>query len=205
MIYDSYDDEEKNREFFELLLFFLLKTYNENTALFISEIYFKILMDAINNNNYKNLENIQKLIKSNPDKAVLEIKKIGETISNEYLNDSTLNIYRAWLLEVMEKIKFNYIDDKENYLNNRLQDIISSIMSYSYLQDAIAQGYTHKKWLTMEDSRVRPAHRQIDRSVIPISEPFVNSSGSIQYPHDAEASMDNTVNCRCTLQFIKSD
>ena len=48
-----------------------------------------------------------------------------------------------------------------------------------------AQGYTHKRWLTARDNRVRVAqgrtrfdHRQMDGVVVPIDEPFITPVGS---------------------------
>jgi len=54
------------------------------------------------------------------------------------------------------------------------------------------QGYTHKRWLTARDNRVRVAqgssrfdHRQMDGGVVPIDEPLVTLAGSgLLYPGD---------------------
>ena len=54
------------------------------------------------------------------------------------------------------------------------------------------QGYTHKRWLTARDNRVRVAqgssrfdHRQMDGVVVPIDEPLVTLAGSrLLYPGD---------------------
>jgi len=71
------------------------------------------------------------------------------------------------------------------------------------------QGYTHKRWLTARDNRVRVAqgssrfdHRQMDGVVVPIDEPFVTPAGSrLLYPGDRSlgAPPGEVMNCRCTI------
>lgn len=72
-----------------------------------------------------------------------------------------------------------------------------------------AHGYTHKRWLTARDNRVRVAqgssrfdHRQMDGVVVPIDEPFVTPAGSrLLYPGDRSlgAPPGEVMNCRCTV------
>jgi hypothetical protein len=71
------------------------------------------------------------------------------------------------------------------------------------------QGYTHKRWLTARDNRVRVAqgssrfdHRRMDGVTVPIDEPFVTPAGSrLMYPGDRSlgAPAGEVVNCRCTV------
>jgi len=73
----------------------------------------------------------------------------------------------------------------------------------------LAQGYTHKRWLTARDNRVRVArgssrydHRRMDGVEVPIEEPFVTPAGSrLMYPGDRSlgAMPGEVVNCRCTI------
>ncbi|ADH63097.1 hypothetical protein Mesil_1199 [Allomeiothermus silvanus DSM 9946] len=73
----------------------------------------------------------------------------------------------------------------------------------------LAQGYTHLRWLTARDNRVRVAHgssrfdhRRMDGVIVPIGEFFITPSGSrLRYPGDRSlgAPAGEVVNCRCTV------
>lgn len=78
-----------------------------------------------------------------------------------------------------------------------------------------AQGYTHKRWLTARDNRVRVAkkgsrfdHRRMDGVTVPIGEPFITPAGSrLRYPGDRSlgAPAGEVVNCRCTIVGMMLD
>jgi hypothetical protein len=77
-----------------------------------------------------------------------------------------------------------------------------------------AAGYTHKRWLTARDNRVRVAregskfdHRQMDGVTVPLEEPFITPAGSrLMYPGDRSlgAPPGDVVNCRCTIVGVAS-
>lgn len=72
-------------------------------------------------------------------------------------------------------------------------------------QERIADrlGYTHKRWISERDNRVRAEHRYLDGMVVPINALFVTATGSIRYPGDVSAPPHLVINCRCTLEWIK--
>lgn len=60
-----------------------------------------------------------------------------------------------------------------------------------------AVGYTHKKWLSQRDDRVRHSHEECDaQGVIPLGATFVNG---LRYPGQADAPPEEVINCRCVL------
>lgn len=71
-------------------------------------------------------------------------------------------------------------------------------------EEAIAPslGYTHKRWITERDERVRAAHRELDGRVRPIGSTFVTQSGTIRYPGDITAPPHLVLNCRCSLEWL---
>lgn len=78
----------------------------------------------------------------------------------------------------------------------------------AHTADLEAQGYTHLKWITARDSRVRAGgrsnanHRRMEGVSVPIGEPFVTPLGSrLRYPGDRGlgAQVADVVNCRCTV------
>lgn len=79
--------------------------------------------------------------------------------------------------------------------------------NYAHSEDLKEQGYTHKKWVTSRDSRVRGGarsqynHRRMEGVSVPIGEPFVTPEGHrLMYPGDRSLSAPagTIVNCRCT-------
>lgn len=59
-----------------------------------------------------------------------------------------------------------------------------------------------KEWIATKDERTRDAHLDLDRIVMPVDQPFVNSIGEIMYPGDPDADPANTYNCRCTIAEV---
>ena len=68
-----------------------------------------------------------------------------------------------------------------------------------------------KRWLPVEDSRTRETHNDMITHPDVIMEGYFDveriSGGfdSMDRPGDPSASAENTINCRCTLQYIKSN
>lgn len=60
-----------------------------------------------------------------------------------------------------------------------------------------AAGFTHKRWLSQRDDRVRDSHEECDKQGwIPIGKTFVNG---LKYPGQADAPIEEVINCRCVL------
>lgn len=70
----------------------------------------------------------------------------------------------------------------------------------SMLQQLRREGYTHKRWMTRYDSRVRDTHADVDRETIPLDEDFIVGGVALRYPGDPSAAdFSEIVNCRCVL------
>lgn len=60
----------------------------------------------------------------------------------------------------------------------------------------------HKKWVAVMDHRTRPLHRLLHRNAVPLSQPFWDGpQGTINYPGDPKAPLDQVCNCRCHMIF----
>lgn len=61
-----------------------------------------------------------------------------------------------------------------------------------------------KRWLATHDERTRDTHVDLDgREVEGLQTPFLTSAGNqIRWPLDVNSAADETIQCRCTLQFI---
>lgn len=77
----------------------------------------------------------------------------------------------------------------------------NSIMGYRQLQEAIAQGYTRKTWITERDNRVRKTHREVDRETKDIKEYFLIGNSLMMYPHDFSAEAKEICGCRCSIKY----
>lgn len=73
--------------------------------------------------------------------------------------------------------------------------------------DAVAEGYTHKTWLTMGDNKVRDSHSEVDGETLPIEEPFLVGGSVMMCPQDDSmgAGAEELVNCRCICEYSKGE
>lgn len=70
----------------------------------------------------------------------------------------------------------------------------------SMLQQLKDEGYTHKRWMTRYDLRVRETHADVDRETIPLDEEFIVGGIALRFPGDPmSADVGEVINCRCVL------
>ena len=74
--------------------------------------------------------------------------------------------------------------------------------SYQCNEDAIAQGKTMKRWLTMGDKRVRATHKEVGGTSKPIGEPFYVGGSLMMFPRDTQYSPPNSLVCGCRCSII---
>lgn len=74
--------------------------------------------------------------------------------------------------------------------------------SYQCNEDAIAQGKTMKRWLTMGDKRVRETHKEVGGTSKPIDEPFYVGGSLMMFPRDTQYSPPNSLVCGCRCSII---
>jgi hypothetical protein len=68
---------------------------------------------------------------------------------------------------------------------------------------AATLGFTHKRWISERDLRVRPEHAYLDGTAIPIGDIFHTPTGDIRYPGDLTAPIHLVANCRCSLEWLR--
>ena len=75
--------------------------------------------------------------------------------------------------------------------------------SYQCNEDAIAQGKTMKRWLTMGDKRVRETHKEVGGTSKLIGEPFYVGGSLMMFPRDTQYSPPNSLvcGCRCSIEY----
>lgn len=62
-----------------------------------------------------------------------------------------------------------------------------------------------KQWVTREDERVRPTHRDADGQLRFLDRPFTVGGASLMAPGDPAAPPSETVRCRCRLAILPGD
>ena len=68
-----------------------------------------------------------------------------------------------------------------------------------------AESTTYKRWVTMEDDRVRDTHSPLQSVTIPYDADFYSWDGDRAKAPGLFSDPANNINCRCTLELIKGD
>lgn len=81
---------------------------------------------------------------------------------------------------------------------------VASISNYASLMGAIDAEAKYKKWIDMDDNRVRSSHRFMEEHpAIELTEFFNVGNSKMLYPGDPNGEAKEVINCRCWLEFIK--
>ncbi|MDQ0946007.1 hypothetical protein [Streptomyces sp. V1I1] len=62
-----------------------------------------------------------------------------------------------------------------------------------------------RTWITRQDARVRPAHKSLQGTTLPVGTPFTVDSFQLRYPGDPFAPIALTINCRCRLHYATDE
>lgn len=63
-------------------------------------------------------------------------------------------------------------------------------------------GAFSRRWQAANDERTRESHRRADGQTVPLNEPFMVGSASLDFPGDPSGPPEETINCRCTTITI---
>lgn len=122
---------------------------------------------------------------------------------DEYINDR-VNQFATDTLETTQK----HIDDDWFTSNDRAMLIAeneaNASWNYEDYRNAIKQGKTKKKWITMRDKRVRHTHQKLDGKTIPINSIFLIGNSEMYFPKDESfyPETTETANCRCSIKYL---
>lgn len=73
----------------------------------------------------------------------------------------------------------------------------------SLLQIRTTRGYTHKRWITRRDDRVRETHALADGQIVPLSAGFQVGLATLKYPADGAGPLGEVIECRCVVVGAK--
>lgn len=62
-----------------------------------------------------------------------------------------------------------------------------------------------KEWLSSHDTKVRLSHKTADGQSVSVDKPFKVGFSLLQYPHDMNGPIEETINCRCTMLFFREN
>jgi vacuolar-type H+-ATPase catalytic subunit A/Vma1 len=122
-----------------------------------------------------------------------------------------------YLLNYTRDFSQNFVDatqrhpDNDWYLSEDralfdAENSANDAINYKDYKKAIEDGFTHKKWITERDNKVRDTHRALQGKEIPIRDYFVVGGVLMRFPKDYELAFDapqETVSCRCTIKYLK--
>jgi len=157
--------------------------------------------------------------------AILTIIKANEMLGNEHdidyykqyisnslqvvidgvFGDGTYQdlVYRfadEFIDTTMKHINDPYFTSEERAIVNA-ENQSNSIYNRKQYDNAVRDGKTKKKWVTMHDKRVRKAHEEADGQEVDINKPFEVGGEELDFPCDPLAGAKNTVNCRCICLY----
>lgn len=90
---------------------------------------------------------------------------------------------------------------------NVAENEANTILNGDEYNAAIKNGCTKKRWTSYKDERVRADHADVDGQVVEINHPFHVGEYMMMYPKDESlgAGLEEIVNCRCSVEYLKSD
>lgn len=144
---------------------------------------------------------------------VNEIKKI---LQDKYKDIATAFIGAERASSYIEEYSKKIIEDIIRITNENIDDPYytswdraiaiseneaNAIGNYRQQMEAVKSGKTKKTWLTMNDSKVRHTHKEVDSLTIPIFEAFRVGNSKMMFPKDSNGEMKEIAGCRCVLKY----
>lgn len=178
---DLTDEEKEERtelaKELEVLFLFLLMVYRKEQS---SELK-KILQDK-----YKDIA----------------VAFVGTKEASSYIEEYSKQIIEDTIRITNENIKDEYYTswDRAIALAENESNVIGN---YRQQLEAVKSGKKNKTWITMNDSKVRHTHKEVDSLTMPIFEPFRVGESKMMFPKDSSlgAEMKEIAGCRCIVKY----
>lgn len=144
---------------------------------------------------FRSSEDLRRLAESSAGHAMEQAAEAMERMARNMDSPSSQEFYRAITKGPSE-------DQLEVFARRTARWLVRESLFRAQEELAPALGFTHKRWVSERDSRVRTEHRGLDGKVVRLATPFQTSSGNIRYPGDVSAPVHLWINCRCSLEWL---
>ena len=161
-------------------------------------LFFFALLTAMKENAYANIQFAIDSLVARYTACLGQYMNLDEYISDRIMQFAT---------DTLETTQ-SHTDDEWYTSNDRAMLIAENESNTSWNYDeyraAIKSGKTKKKWITMQDKRVRHTHRQLSGKTIPIESIFLVGNSEMYFPKDETFSPETceTANCRCSIKYF---
>lgn len=92
-------------------------------------------------------------------------------------------------------------DMNSNACARRVRTAINGAENAGRMDAMIARGGS-KRWVTVQDERVRDSHAELHGMVVPVEEEFPNG---LMFPGDPSGPPEEVYNCRCSLEWVDEE
>ena len=146
-------------------------------------------------------------------KEIKEISPYAESVirdSSSQMADFWVDSYTDQYTKVVEKNPYMNPEDVALAFDDDLgktERIIGEVVRVSNgasFEAAKDSGKIYwKQWISENDGRVRPTHRQAHGQIVPLNSNFAVGLDLLMYPREIGGSFAETANCRCHVYYIK--
>jgi len=164
---------------------------------------------------------------------ILAELRVGNEVDTAFYQSMAKQRFKDAIDDALPNITIDIYTEIERYIDHNIELVIDSTlrnqnqpyffsearatsiavddamatMNLDELGEAKEAGYTHKKWVTMRDRKVRESHEKVDDEVVEIDKPFKVGRCLMQAPliFDSESEYQDPkecVNCRCFLVYL---
>jgi len=155
------------------------------------------LINGFKEDNAKVLESARKLARKQLDTSQLKSRTSQRMVKD--LNKGLEE--KKSIAQIKNSLvrKYNKLSNIERTLDTELH----AQSEFVRLEHSKAVGYTHKKWKTQGDSRVRHTnfHENVSNKVVPIDSDFRAGGLRASQPGDNSLPPSDRIRCRCYLEF----
>lgn len=144
---------------------------------------------------YRSSEQLRELAESSASFAMERAAEAMERMARDMDSPTSQEFYQAITKGPSE-------DQLEVFARRTARWLVRDTLFRAQEDLATAHGFTHKRWVSERDERVRSDHVRLDGKVVRVSAPFQVPSGSIRYPGDITAPVHLWINCRCSLEWL---
>jgi hypothetical protein len=126
-------------------------------------------------------------------------QSLQEQRAKEGLPPSTIETNTVIKNVLNQKRRYRIYSYATDAIEGSFEKAKFEIINTNYSSDSVL-----KTWRTMDDDRVRLTHSMAEGQTIEINNYFLVGNASLMYPRDINAPINETINCRCAVEYSRS-